>query len=418
MDDVTPEPSYSPPVLWTAPPAPVAEQLPTPMATPMARQQRAAGRRQVTLVAGLTLGAAVVTAAAVGVAMHGGGVVSGTGLAVGVPSVDRQRVPSTPYGSGGSGSGSSSSSGTSQSTGTATATESVGIVDINTVLGYQRASAAGTGMIVTSSGEVLTNNHVVQGATSIKVTVVSTGRSYTATVVGTDASDDVAVLQLSGASGLATARFGSASGLSVGATVTGVGNAGGAGGTPSSATGQVVALDQQLTASDETGSNAETLTGMIETSAPIAAGDSGGPLYDASDHIVGMDTAAETNGRTTLAAYAIPIDTALRIARQIESGQASSTVHIGTTGFLGVSVADTASGAAVEQVVAGEPAARAGIAVGDTITAVGSTAVTSTQTLHTALATTHAGDRVTLTWRDANGVTHHGTVTLAAAPAA
>jgi hypothetical protein len=238
-------------------------------------------------------------------------------------------------GYGGYGNGGGSGNGSGGSTGTASAEQQVGVIDINTVLGYQSARAAGTGMVLTSNGEILTNNHVVRGATSITVTVVSTGKTYKASVVGTDPSEDVAVLQLTDASGLQTAHISSSS-VSVGDSVTAVGNAGGTGGTPSAAPGQVTALDQTITATDDNGSNAEQLHGLIETDANVQAGDSGGPLYNDNNQVVGMDTAAGSSGPFQTAAtqaYAIPIGTALKIADQIESGQASSTIHIGNPAF-------------------------------------------------------------------------------------
>ena len=187
----------------------------------------------------------------------------------------------------------SSGSGSSGSTGTATAAQSVGIVDINTTIEYGQGKAAGTGLVLTSDGEVLTNNHVVQDSTAISVTVVSTGKTYTAKVVGTDPTDDVAVIQLQDASGLTTAKLGNSSSVKVGSSVTAVGNAGGVGGTPSAATGTVTALNQSITASDGDGSNAERLSGMIQVDADIQAGDSGGALYDnSSGSIVGINTAA------------------------------------------------------------------------------------------------------------------------------
>src|SRR5882757_5368163 len=189
------------------------------------------------------------------------------------------------------------------STTSATTAQQVGVVDINTVLSYQGAEAAGTGMVLTSSGDVLTNNHVVEGATSIKVTIVSTGATYTAKVVGTDPTDDVAVIQLQNASGLQTAKIGDSSDVKAGDAVTAVGNAGGTGGTPSAAKGSVTATGQTLTASDENGSNVETLTGMIEINANVVAGDSGGPLYDADGNVIGMDTAASTSSPTYGGAY-------------------------------------------------------------------------------------------------------------------
>ncbi|MDP9117729.1 MAG: S1C family serine protease [Actinomycetota bacterium] len=331
-------------------------------------------------------------------------------------------------GSGGAGGGStgggasgtlpdgSGGSSTSAST-AATAAESVGVVDINTVLGYQGARAAGTGLVLTSTGEILTNNHVVDGATKISVTVVSTGTTYSATVVGTDPTDDVAVLQLSNASGLRTAAIGDSSTVRTGASVTGVGNAGGVGGTPSAAVGQVVALNQSLTASDTTGSNPENLTGMIEINAPIEAGDSGGPLYNSSGKIVGIDTAAQTNGRTTSVAYAIPINRALALAAQIESGPASSTIHLGYPPFMGIAVSDANGGALVEHVTSGSPAQNAGLAGGDVITAVDGTKVTSTAGLKSALSSHKPGDTVTIHWTDTAGQAHSASLTLITGPA-
>jgi S1-C subfamily serine protease len=122
------------------------------------------------------------------------------------------------------------------------------VVDINTVLDFGAGKAAGTGIVVSSTGEILTNNHVVEGSTSISVTVVGTGRSYTATVIGTDPTQDVAVVQLKDASGVAAARLGDSSRVAVGDTVTAVGNAGGTGGVPSAATGTVTAIGQSITA--------------------------------------------------------------------------------------------------------------------------------------------------------------------------
>ena len=312
-------------------------------------------------------------------------------------------------------SGSSSDGSTNGTTGSTTATDAqqAGIVTIDTVLQYQNAAAAGTGMVLTSNGEILTNNHVVDGATSIKVTVVSTGKSYTATVVGTDPTDDVAVLQLSHASGLQTAKL-SSSAAKVGESVTGVGNAGGTG-TLTAASGTVVALDRTITASDESGGNAEQLNGLIQTDAPIQSGDSGGPLYGSSGSIVGMDTAASSGGQAE--GYAIPIATAEKIAAQIESGVDNATIHQGLPAFLGVSVQDGSNGAAVAGVLSGGPAENAGIAAGDVITAVGGTTVTSADGVSTALQKYNPGDHVTVTWVDASGATHSATVTLATGPA-
>lgn len=385
-------------------------QAPEPAPAPPTQLDHARTARRRGIAAAVAALAATAAIAAVAIAADRGTTTSGIGAAA-LPAIDRQGVGVQP-GSNGSGSGASNTA-----TGSATAAQSVGVVDINTVLGYQSARAAGTGIVLTSSGEILTNNHVVNGATKISVTVVSTGRTYTASVVGTDPTDDVAVIQLAGASGLQTANVGDSSGVRPGDAVTGVGNAGGVGGTPSAASGQVVAVDQQLTASDNDGANPEHLTGMIEINAQIQAGDSGGPLYNAAGAVIGIDTAAQTNGRSTTVAYAIPINKALSIASQIESGRQSSTIHIGLPGFLGVSVADSTGGAAIAGVVPGGPAASAGISAGDVITAVNGTPVDSGAALKTALAGTAGGDRVTLHWTDPSGARHSATVTLIAGPA-
>src|SRR6202034_1499007 len=136
-----------------------------------------------------------------------------------------------------------------------------GLVDVKSTLGYQDATALGTGIVLTSSGEVLTNNHVINGATSVSVTDIGNGKTYKATVVGYDESQDIAVLQLSGASGLTTATTGNSSTVSVGNSVVALGNAGGLGGTPSVAAGSVVALNQSITASDESSGSSEQLSG-------------------------------------------------------------------------------------------------------------------------------------------------------------
>jgi S1-C subfamily serine protease len=290
-------------------------------------------------------------------------------------------------------------------------------VDINTVLKYQGAQAAGTGMVLTSSGVILTNNHVIDGATSISVTVVSTGATYTAKVVGDDPTQDVAVLQLQNASGLQTAKLGDSNSVSVGQSVTGVGNAGGVGGTPSAAAGTVTALNQPITASDESGQNVQHLTGMIETNAGIQAGDSGGPLYDSKGNIIGMDSAASTGAAGTMA-YAIPIDHAEQIAGQIAAGKASDTVHLGDPAFLGISIADTSvQGAAVASVLDGGPAQGAGITQGDVITAIAGTTIGSATDLQSALLQHKPGQTVNVTWTDQSGQSHTTNVTLATGPA-
>ncbi len=301
---------------------------------------------------------------------------------------------------------------TKVTSGKATAAQEVGVVDITTTLAAG-GEAAATGMILTPTGEVLTNNHVVDGATSISGRVVRTGATYQASVVGYDATQDVAVIQLSGASGLATVST-STSAAYVGESVVGVGNAGGTGGTPSAATGSITALGASITASEQ-GSAAEHLTGMLVTNAPIKPGDSGGPMYDSSGRAIAMDTAGAAGGPSV--AFAIPMSRALSVAAAIEAGQASSTIHIGATAFLGVEVAGS-SRAVVVGVLVGSPVARAGLTAGDVITSLAGQRITTPASLSVVMKSLTAGQRVSLHWTDVNGRTHSASVTLMSGPAA
>ena len=323
------------------------------------------------------------------------------------------------------------------------------LVDVTSTLGYQGAKAMGTGIVLTSNGEILTNNHVINGATSVSVTDIGNGKTYKATVVGYDVSQDIAVLQLSGASGLTTATTGDSSMVKVGDNVVALGNAGGVGGTPSVAAGSVTALNQSITASDEGAATSEQLSGLIETNADIQAGDSGGSLVNSYGQVIGVDTAASSgsgfqmgngfggNGNgfgdngssnsnsgqaSTTQGYAIPINTALSIAHQIEAGQASSTVHLGSTAFLGVGIADSSqqgsSGVTIAGAESGTPAANAGLTQGDVITSVAGQAVSSGTSIQQVLGAHHPGDKVSIAWTDASGQSHTATVTLANGPAA
>lgn len=321
----------------------------------------------------------------------------------------------------GGGSAQGDQNGTPQGTTEPTSAQSNGVVLIDSVLGYQGAESAGTGMVLTSDGLVLTNNHVVQGATSITVTIGATGKTYQAEVVGTAKSKDVALLQLKDASGLATVKLDDDQGVTTGDDVTAVGNAQG-GGSLVAAPGSVTATDQSMTASTESSDGSETLHGLIEFSAGVVSGDSGGPLLDSEGEVVGMTTAASSGGTSTVA-YAIDITDAIAVAHRIDQGQAGNGIVIGTPAFLGVAFTPSstggAGGATVDQVLRGTPAARAGITAGDTITKVGSKAVSSADELSQALAKYSPGDKVKITWvSGTSGKTHSATVTLMAGPAA
>jgi len=320
------------------------------------------------------------------------------------------------------------------------------LVDVTSTLGFQNAIAKGTGIVLTSNGEILTNNHVVSGATSVSVTDIGNGKTYKATVTGYDESKDVAVLQLSGASGLTTATTGDSSTVGVGNNVVALGNAGGVGGTPSVAPGQVTALNQSITASDESAGTSENLTGMIETNANIQSGDSGGSLVNQYGQVIGMDTAASSsfqmggngggsgNGfgespnssgsgqASSTQGFSIPINTALSIASQIEGGHASSTVHIGQTAFLGLEISSSSgqggSGVLLAGAAPGTAALNAGLTEGDTVTSVAGQQVNSSTDIQHILIGYHPGDKISIGWTDVNGQSHTATVTLTSGPVA
>lgn len=294
----------------------------------------------------------------------------------------------------------------------------VGIVDIFTTLGFQNGAAAGTGMIVSRSGEVLTNNHVIRGATALRVVDVTTGRSYGASVVGYSVSEDVAVLRLQGASNLRPIALGDSSSVRIGQRVVARGNAGGAGGTPKAATGTVTGLHRQIVARDDQGGT-ETLTNLIETNAPVEPGDSGGPLLNARGRAIGMITAGSRGfifQNTRGLSYAIPINRARAILKQIRAGAASETVHVGPTAFLGVSVLDAPIGVQIAQVVSGSAAEAAGLSPGDVITSLNDVPIrTSTDLTRTVLSLT-PGTTVAIEWVDVTGAAHSGRITPASGP--
>jgi S1-C subfamily serine protease len=297
-----------------------------------------------------------------------------------------------------------------------------GVVVIDTNLAYQGGQAAGTGMVLTSSGEVLTNNHVIRGATQIKIVLPSTGRSYTARVVGYDVADDVAVLQAGGASNLKTVSLGNSDSIGGGESVTALGNAGGTG-SFTAASGTVTGVGRSITVSDDQGGS-EHLSGLIETNAHVQPGDSGGPLLNSSGQVIGMDTAASvSNGMVDVSSsqgYAIPINKALSIAQQIEGGQESSSVHIGGTAFLGVEVTANSyggSGAAISQVVSNGPAADAGLVPGDVITSFAGQDISSPDQLSAIVATQKLGAPIAVTFVDQGGSMHTTNIALGSGPA-
>ena len=318
-------------------------------------------------------------------------------------------------------------------------------MDVNSTFGYQSAQGAGTGIVLTSNGEVVTNNHVINGATKVTVTDIGNGKSYDAKVVGYDDAHDVAVLQLQGASGLQTAKIADSSQVAVGQSVVAVGNAGGTGGTPSNAGGSITGLNQSITAGDDLNGSSEQLTDLIQTDANIQPGDSGGSLVNTAGEVIGIDTAASQGfslQATGTEGYAIPINDALAIVKQVESGKGSATTHVGATAFLGVGLSSGSSsgqsgtggffggnsgngssgssngGATVSNVVSGGPAAQAGLTTGDVITALDGQSVDSATAISSILVGHQPGDKVQISWTDSSGQSHTATVDLGSGPPA
>ncbi|MCW2786167.1 MAG: hypothetical protein JWP74_2684 [Marmoricola sp.] len=381
-----------------------------------------------------------VALAAAGVLLVGSGAVGGAAIATGRDSstsrpaatsqtAPAQTAPGLGFGSGGgSGGGSAtapqfgSSTGGRSTSGTAytpetaaaaTAAQSVGLVEITSTLAD--GTAAGTGLVLTSDGTVVTNHHVVAGATSVKVTVVSTGKTYTATYVGGDATTDVAVLRLTGASGLTPVTVASTA-AAEGSTVTAIGDAGGDGGSLTASPGTVSAVDQKITVQNDDGTTAK-LTGLIEMNAYVVPGDSGGAVRNSAGEVVGMNVAASSGSRY-VTGFAIPISTVETVANEILAGDHTAAIALGYSGFLGVGLAPSTTAPQVAQVIAGGAAAKAGIAVGDTITKLNGTAITTATQLHRLLAATAVGDQAVLGWTTAGGTPHAATITLGQAPIA
>jgi len=310
-----------------------------------------------------------------------------------------------------------------------------GLVDITTTFASTSQTAEGTGMILTSDGLVLTNNHVVEDAQTLSVRDVATNATYVGKVVGYDLTQDVALIQLKDASGLTTIKTANSDKVASGEKIVGIGNAGGVGGTPSFVPGSVVALNQAITAGDETNpAGSERLSGLIEVNAAIEPGDSGGPLVNDKGKVVGMDTAgSDLNGGFGFdpgntsgdRGYAIPINTALAIVTSIRDDVATSGVHIGATAFLGVEFdsataagnANSSSGVTIAGTVAGSAADAAGFVAGDVITSIDGQSVTTGTDLQTILLTKKPGDTIHVDYLNASGVAKTVSVVLGSGPA-
>jgi S1-C subfamily serine protease len=305
------------------------------------------------------------------------------------------------------------------------AADKPGVVDVQSSLGYKSEVGSGTGILLTSAGEILTNNHVIRGATSVTVTDVDNGQIYPVKVVGYDVAHDIAVLKVTPKHPpLKLIALGSSRGLEVGQTVTAFGNAGGLGLDLTRGSGAILALGRSAVAKNDDGST-EALSNMIVTSALVLGGESGGPLLDSHGRVVGINTAAYDayvlpSGKRGSVAFAIPITEALAVARDIARGHETATNHIGPTPLLGIDVltaTNPGQGAAVNIVFPGSPAAKAGIVAGDRILSIAGKTVTSLATLQAALLHNAPKDRVAVEFLDRAGKPRSGHVVLGVGPA-
>jgi S1-C subfamily serine protease len=349
-----------------------------------------------------------------------------------------------------------------------------GIVIINTTLQYSSERAAGTGMVINADkGLVLTNNHVIENATKVTATVAATGRTFQARVVGYDVTGDIALIQLQDPSGLHAVPLGDSGKVKVGDAVTALGNAEGRNQIVS-APGRITGVNRTITANDQGGAvTSETLHGMLQTDAGIVSGDSGGPLVNAAGQVIGMDTAGNDvrfPDQQSAAGFAIPVNTALSVAREIAAGHASSTISIGYPPFIGIyvgpgdssdpqqqaaeqeqqnnggfggngfggngfggnggqgcytsnaslsvpdAIAPVRSGTLVVGTICGSPAATAGMTAGSVITSVSGHTIGAPHTVHDALAKFRPGDTVSLTWVTPSGQRKTADMTLTEGP--
>lgn len=301
------------------------------------------------------------------------------------------------------------------------------LVDISTNLSYQGALGSGAGILIDPAGDVLTNNHVIEGATEITAVSLANSRSYAVDVIGFDRASDIALIRLRGAEGLPVASLGTSSSVAVGDPIAAVGNSDGAVGNPSFAPGSVTEIGASVRASDEGGGRTRLLDDLIRVAADIRPGDSGGPLVNSAGQVVGVTVAATlTYGLTGVRGgegFAIPIDRAMAIANQIRSGTPSPSIHLGDTAFIGVGIADAppvagaVPGAVVRQVLPDTPAQAAGLLSGDVITAVDGIPVQSAADLSGVMDQRRPGDTITLTWIDRAGYPRSAPVVVSKGPA-
>ncbi|MEV6428508.1 S1C family serine protease [Nocardia sp. NPDC051463] len=277
------------------------------------------------------------------------------------------------------------------------------LVNISTSSRPFGLGAAGSGIVLTPDGQVLTSHHVVKGAETVTVTDVGNGLVYDATVLGYDSGADIALLELGNAADLTIATIGTSSDLRIRDAVLAIGNAGGTGGTPTAIAGSITNLNSTIVALNSADLSRKPLSNMLEVAGAVSSGQSGGALADRNGAVVGVITAASGEpaqeiGRTPNG-YAVPIDTAMRVVGQVRSGTPTDTVHIGPTATLGIVISNAepaGTGARVDVAIYGMPAYAAGIVTGDVITAIDGQTVTTAQSLRAVLNMRRPNDTVGL----------------------
>ena len=253
------------------------------------------------------------------------------------------------------------------------------------------ATGAGSGVVLTADGEVLTNAHVVDGASSVRVTLAGESRARTAVVIGSDPSADLALLRIDDAAGLPVAELGRSGDVAVGDDVVAIGNALALRGGPTVTRGIISALDRTLQA------DSVAMTGLIQTDASISSGNSGGPLVDATGRVIGINTAVASSGGRSAAeniGFAIPVDQALPVIERLRGNTSAALA-----GFLGIRSSDPADGsrgATIVDVEPGSPAAAGGLRAGDLVTHVGDKAIDGAAALGAAVRSRQPGETVRL----------------------
>ena len=275
----------------------------------------------------------------------------------------------------------------------AKATPSVARIEVGGLIG----SASGSGVIFRDDGYLITNAHVVADATTINV-VLADGSQHEGSLVGTDTESDIAVVQIDG-TGYKPVLFGQAATLQVGQPAIAIGSPLGLEGGPSATVGIISALGRTV----QTHGGDTALIGMIQTDASIAAGSSGGGLFDANGSLIGITTAvAVTESGTDGLGFAIPVEDARHVAEDLVANGKVVRVWLGVRGADMSTGAEqdhgTEGGAMLHEVVAGGPAATAGLASGDVITRIGDTDINSMSSLVVALRGYHPGETVPITY--------------------